>query len=265
MTTSPSADIPRAILSQTFSSVMALLQLIVPRVIKALQERLARRESLEAILDEWVRSAGETPADKGLAHLLSAVHYFGRGQNETALAECSEARQAWPNGSSVIQFFEAHLLTSLRRYDEASLTFGASYQGLWPILKSLQEIPDSTQYVEQLKQDFYKRWALPGVLQGLEGLLPINYSSLVAGGEKVVVVLRHARVDGQEGAVWSAIAEVEQSLPPELQRQMQEFRTFVELIAIEDPFERIRVLRKRISAVWPKDVDCVDAVREQRR
>ena len=81
----------------------------------------------------------------------------------------------------------------------------------------------------------------------------------------MVAVLRRAREDGQEDAVWSVIALLEKNLPPEAQAQIAAFTDFVTLLAIEDPFEGLDAVAKRISKVWPKDVDCVEAVREQRR
>lgn len=260
MVTLPSVD-----MSQMLLSTFAWIQVLVPKVAAAIKERLDQGDSPEAILRELIRSAGETTEDEGLAHLWSALYYLAEGQSERALDECSAARRAWPDGSPIIQLFEAHALLPLRRYDEAFSSFAASHRTLWPVYQSLQEASYLSPYVEQRKVDLYERWALVGVVQGLEGLLALNLGDLEKGGEKVVAVLQQARADGQEETIWSTITQVEQSLSSEQQRQVQEFRDFVRLIAIEDPFEGLRALAKRISKVWPQDIDCVEAVREQRK
>lgn len=252
MTTAPNADIGQTILSQTFWSAIAFTQAATFKVammieeslpqgepldipflfvkqehhLDSIKERFLQGEPLEAILTELVHSAGEAPEGK----LLSAVRHL-----------------------------------YLRRYDEAFRAFEESYRELWPILSdAVKAAPDLSQRMEQWRQDFYKRWALPGILHGLEGFLTYNLDDMTGGGKKVIEVLRRAKEDGQEDAIWSFVSLLANSLPPEAQHQVQEFGRFVWLIAIEDPFEGLRALAKSISAVWPKGVDCVQAVREER-
>jgi tetratricopeptide (TPR) repeat protein len=258
--------LPGVNISQMLLSALAFIQILIPKVASAIEQRLKRGDSADTILRELVNAAGETPEEKGLAHWCLALYYLAEGQNEEALKECSEARQAWPDGDSIVQFFEAHALISLRRYDQAFSAFEEGHRGLWPLFDSLEAsdwlTPD---YVEKSKEDFYERWTLPGLAQGMEGLVTPSRKDWKAGAEKIAAVLRQAQKEGKEEAVWSVVTQVKESLPPEFQHQMQEFRAFIELIAIEDPFEGLRALAKRISVVWPKNVDCVEAVREQRR
>jgi hypothetical protein len=261
MTISSSADI-----SQSLPFIIAMIQVMVPEVAKGLEERLSKGKSPEAILAEIIDSAQETPEGRGLAHLVSAIHNLRRSQYGAVLENCEEAQKAWPDGSSIIQFIRAHALSFLHRHDEAFAAFEASYAGLWPLFDSPEAFAIATKHdVEEWKEDFYKRWTLSALTQGLEGLLTLSLSDLEGGGEKVVAVLRRARENKQEDAVWSVIAQVAKSLPPEAQDQIAEFGDFVTLLAIADPFEGLEAVAKRISKVWPKDVDCVEAVREQRR
>jgi hypothetical protein len=258
--------LPGINISQMLLSTLAFIQILVPKVAAAIKERLKQGDSADTILRELVYSAGETPEERGLAHWWLALYYLAEGQNEEVLKECSEARQAWPDGDPIIHFLEAQALIYLRQYDEAFSGLAASHQWWWLLFDSLEAsdwlTPD---YVEKSKEDFYERWTLPGLAQGMEGLATPSRKDWKDGAEKIAAVLRQAQKEGKEDAVWSVVTQVKESLPPELQHQMQEFRTFIELIAIEDPFEGLRALAKRISAVWPKDVDCVEAVREQRR
>jgi tetratricopeptide (TPR) repeat protein len=260
--------LPGVNVSQMLLSSLAFIQILIPRVAAALEERLKRGDSLDTILRELVNSAGETPEEMGFAHWCLALYYLAEGRNEEALKECSEARQAWPDGDPLVQFFQAHALISLRRYDQAFSAFEEGHKGLWPSFDSLEAsdwlTPD---YVEKSKEDFYKRWTLPGLAQGMEGLMIPDRKDWKDGAEKVAAVLRQAQKEGKEDAVWSVILQVEESqgLSPEQRGQLQEFRAFIELIAIEDPFEGLRALAESISEVWPKSVDCVEAVREQRR
>jgi hypothetical protein len=239
---------------------------MVPALAKGLEERLSKGESTEAVLREMSLLAQEIPEGQGLAHFLSALGLLITNQFQAALGEFAAAQEAWPEGKPIIRFFQATGLGLLRRHDEAFAALEASRDELWGEIGWLEAAyPPLAPQISQFKEDFYKRWTLPGLAQGLEGLAGYDRRAWQDGAEKVVVVLRHAQEDGQESAVWSVITQVEQAFPPEWRSQITEFRTFVQLIAIDDPFEGLEALAKSISAVWPEGVDCVDAVREQRR
>lgn len=220
---------------------------------------------MEDVLRELVDSVADAPGHQGPAHPLVAIHYFAQGQYQSALDECTKARDTLPDGGPFVRFVEGHALSYLRRHDEAFSAYQASHDGLSPLFDLLSLSSYVAPTINQWKADFYQRWALVGLMQGLEGSLGPNVMDLKMGGEKVVSVLRAAQTDGQEDAIWSVMADLEKSSEPELQSHIQEFQQFVRLMLIEDPFEGLRALAKSISAAWPEGVDCVEAIREDRR
>jgi hypothetical protein len=44
-----------------------------------------------------------------------------------------------------------------------------------------------------------------------------------------------------------------------------EFEVMFTVLSIEDPFERWKVLARKIGERWPKEVSAVEAIREERQ
>lgn len=191
------------------------------------------------------------PSDAARAYFESGGLHLKTTEYQAALDQLERARQEWPQGEPYIQLIRANALIHLRQYDAAFSALESSHEGF----KSLGvHLPGGG-------SQFYWAWALPGLLQGWQGMSNSDLEDLLGGGQKVVAVLRKAQAEGLKAEVWSIVDRATEELPSE----MQEFREFIELMDIADPFERMDLLRKRITANWPEGLDCADAVREQRR
>lgn len=219
-----------------------------PDFYQAMQEQLDRGTPPEDALKELAHAAKGTPEGRSLTHLIAALHHLDQNQPEQALQACHKARLVWPEIGPIASLAEAYSLALLRRYDLAFAT-----------LETIAA--EAGEYFQA--RDFYRQWATPGLLQGLNGLVGEDMDAFEAGGQKVVTVLKSAREAGQEDAVWAAMHEVEQALPPEQRPLMEELRIYVRLMSIEDPFEAWEALGKELSKVWPKGLSVAEEVRKR--
>ena len=261
--------IPIADTRQTLLSLIVTLQLTIPRIAEAIQKRRSQGVSIEKIFEEMVANAEpsteDTSEEKGLHFLLGAVNHFKNNDLDEALNACENARQAWPEIGFVVRFLEGHVLTYMKQYDNAFETFKKTNEELQPTLLLLQSTPDLLPMAEEIKQDFYQRWAIAGIAQGLERLL---YSDVVAfekGAYKYIAVLDKAQQNGESSALQEILSKFKQSdQNGNLRDTVEEFEVGVRLLSIKDPFEGWRALTKEISKVWPEGVSAVDAIGEQR-
>ena len=261
--------IPKADTSQTFLSLMVTLQLTVPRIAEAIQKRQSQGESIEEIFEEMVANAEpsteDTSEEKGLHFLLRAVNHFNNNDLDEALNACENARQAWPDISLAALYCEAYILTYLKQYDNAFETSQKIIEELQPILLLLQTTPSLLPMVKEIKQDLYQRWAMPGIAQGLEGLLSSDISAFEKGAYKYIAVFDKAQQNGESSALQEILSKFKQSdQNGNLRDTVEEFEVGVRLLSIKDPFEGWRALTKEISKVWPEGVSAVDAIGEQR-
>ena len=89
--------IPRADISQALLSLIAMLQILIPRISHAIEKRLSQGTSPEDALKEIVAWADETPEANGLGHFLKAALYLKNGQIDEAIKSCHDLRQVWPD------------------------------------------------------------------------------------------------------------------------------------------------------------------------
>lgn len=264
----PVLALPETAINQAVASLVMPLQLMIQGMAKFIQKRMAQGYTPEAILEELIKnliaSDRETPEGKGLSRLLSAIRHFRKAEYEAALSECRAARQVWPDAAYVVHGLEALALLASRRYEEAFATYEEAYRGLQPVLTFLRDTPLTSAKAQEMERDFFQRWALVGVLEGLEGLVQSTVAGFEAGAGKIVQVLHVARGREQEGAVWAALEQVREHIQPQEQGLAEELRTFVHLLAIEDPFEGWKALGSYVLRYWPKDVSAVQAIREIR-
>ena len=110
--------------------------------------------------------------------------------------------------------------------------------------------------------DLIVGWSTGALLRGLFGILEQNVPEAQKGVEEYLNVASKARAEGLEALVMPL--EVEKTVSKDLNDAMEELKLMVKLLSIKDPFEGWREFSKEISAVWPKDVSAVEAIREQR-
>lgn len=110
-----------------------------------------------------------------------------------------------------------------------------------------------------------KSWSGCALLYALSGIIQQDVAIAGKGVREYLRVLDEAKVQNLESSVMAPIGKATgDSVPPELQADLDELELMVRLLSIEDPFEGWRELSKEVSKVWPRDVSAVDEIREQR-
>ena len=143
-------------------------------------------------------------------------------------------------------------LLQVERLDEA---FGAFHKAF-----ELREEFGSQE--QAYLNDLIFTWSTSALLQGLYGILERNVREAQKGVEEYINVSSKARAEDLEASVMPL--EVAETVSKDLNDAMEELKLMVKLQSIKNPFDRWREFSKEISAVWPKDVSAVEAIREQR-
>lgn len=195
---------------------------------------------------------------------------------DQALRLQPECRDAWHN--------RAATLGELRRYEEAlqalneALRLSPDYAQGWynkgVALEKLGRFEEARQAWEQalaLKDQLADRGAKVylnlGALLVVEGLRHVQTRALEEAEETAqeFIGLRQRAEDKRMGGVMDeAVNEVKAELSKKELKLFDEFEVMLTFLAIEDPFERWRFLKKEIGKRWPKGVSAVEAIREQR-
>lgn len=191
---------------------------------QALSARLDRGDSSEDLLLEWAEAAKGTAQSAGLHHLVKAVTHLRQNQWAQALAELREAKQKLPDMAPLLRFTEAMVLTQEREYENAFLAYRESAAGLRHQLELIKPVFPPAQ---EWEREFYRRWMLAGIGQGLEGLLAGQHKTLASGLKKLSQVFNEAKAAGQESSIWEVIDLIAQAAPDDLQPQFDVFRTAV--------------------------------------
>ena len=121
--------------------------------------------------------------------------------------------------------------------------------------------------VVKLKPDFAEAWYNKGITFQILGLESIRAGDMREADEQVLELVqlrREAEKDGMAQTVDEAVREFKEKLSERELKKFDEFELMFTLLAIEDPFERWRLLKREIGRRWPKGVSAVEAIREQR-
>ncbi len=110
--------------------------------------------------------------------------------------------------------------------------------------------------------DLIVAWSASALLRGLYGILEQDISEAQRGVEEYIDVSSKAHAEHLEASLLRLGAD--KTASKHLKEAMEELELMVRLQSIKNPFDRWREFSKEISAVWPKDVSAVDAIREQR-
>lgn len=99
-----------------------------------------------------------------------------------------------------------------------------------------------------------------------QGVENINAGNMREAEEKAreFIELRREGKENMAQVIDEAVERYKGILDKEEFDLLFEFEDMVKLVAIEDPFERWKVLGRMVSEKWPKDVSAVDAIRKQR-
>lgn len=115
---------------------------------------------------------------------------------------------------------------------------------------------------ESYLNDLIVAWSASALLRGLYGILEQDISEATKGVEEYINVSSKSRAEGLDASLVALTAH--ETVSKDLKEAMEELGAMVRLLSIKNPFDRWREFSKEISAVWPKDVSAVDAIREQR-
>ena len=111
-----------------------------------------------------------------------------------------------------------------------------------------------------------KSWSGCALLHALSGIIKQDLGIAEMGVKEYLRVLDEAKAQNLEDSMMVPVGKsTGDSVPPDLQADLDELELMVRLLSIDDPFEGWRELSKEISKVWPHDISVVDEIREQRQ
>jgi len=119
----------------------------------------------------------------------------------------------------------------------------------------------------KLKPDFAGAWYNKGEALQKLGLESISSGDMKGAEERALQLVKlksEAAKDGMAEVVNEAVLEFKGGLSKKELKLFDEFEVMFTFLAIEDPFERWRFLKREIGKRWPKGVSAVEAIREQR-
>ena len=102
------------------------------------------------------------------------------------------------------------------------------------------------------------------LMQGIDSIASSDMKKAEERALEFIQLRKEAEKKGMAQAVENAMAEFKAGLTKKKLKQLDEFEVMCTLLAIENPFERWKVLGEMISDKWPKGVSAVEAIREQR-
>jgi len=119
----------------------------------------------------------------------------------------------------------------------------------------------------KLKPDDADAWYNEAVALQRLGLESIGSRDMKGAEERALQLVKLGKGPDKDivaQAVREAMREFKERLSRRELKFFDEFEVMFTFLAIEDPFERWRFLKKEIGKRWPKGVSAVEAIREQR-
>jgi tetratricopeptide (TPR) repeat protein len=216
-------------------------------------------------VESFIQLSSKLPTVSSRDYILESLYrekagfLLRQGQTQAALANYEEAIKFNPE-SPFSWSMKAGSLATLGRFEEAFQAFRMAYD-----LRG--------NYLSNLKRDrlvdllFF--WSYVALGLGFIGAIEQDSAKLRKGVDEYLKVIEFAKSEGLEEAVPSlpSVEELERDWhirEGHIKDAFEEFAVAVRLLAIKDPFERIRELAKEVTKVWPEGVSAVEAVREQR-